>query len=172
MNLQHFYIFMHIWWLLKFFFPGGGYGMHTKPWRIARTFHLLTQQSLASINNKNSTILTKRPPLATTGPCGTHHHHWALVYWGIPSDLRSRPDQIQHLSGSLLSRWVAPMGVPTVDSTKKALTFTIYDCIMRIRPKKVCYLTKVRSFTLRLNEFYRNFRDFVVFKAEQLTSIL
>ena len=37
----------------------------------------------------------------------------------------------------------SPMGVPTFNSTEKALTFTIYDCILRIRPKNVCYLTKV-----------------------------
>ena len=34
----------------------------------------------------------------------------------------------------------SPMGVPTFNSTEKSLTFTIYDCILRIRPKKVCYL--------------------------------
>ena len=37
----------------------------------------------------------------------------------------------------------SPMGVPTFNSTEKALTFIIYDCILRIRSKKVCYLTKV-----------------------------
>ena len=31
------------------------------------------------------------------------------------------------------------MGVPIFNSTENALTFTIYDCILRIRSKKVCY---------------------------------
>ena len=43
------------------------------------------------------------------------------------------------------------MGVSTFNSTEKALTFTIYDCILRIRPKKVCYLTKVSHLDVQLN---------------------
>ena len=65
MNLQYFCIFMYIWWLLKcleMFF----YGKLAKPSRHARTFQLVSQQSLASINNKNPKILTKRPPVATS----------------------------------------------------------------------------------------------------------
>ena len=43
----------------------------TNPCRHDRTFQLVSQQSLASINNKNLNLITKRPPVATTG---------ALVY--------------------------------------------------------------------------------------------
>ena len=44
----------------------------------------------------------------------------------------------------------SPMDVPTFNSTEKALTFNIYYCILRIRPKKVCYLTKVSSLDVEL----------------------
>ena len=47
------------------------FGKFTKPCRHFRTFQLVSQQSLASINNKNPKILTKRPPVATTFPSGT-----------------------------------------------------------------------------------------------------
>ena len=42
------------------------------------TFQLVSQRSFTSINNKNSKILTKRPPVATTIPSGTQR-----LYWGI-----------------------------------------------------------------------------------------
>ena len=131
MNLQYICIFMYIWWLLV-----GGVLLWKayQTCRHARTFQLVSQQSLASINNKNPTILTKRPPVVTTVPLGTQRHHWALVYRGIPSDLRSRPEQSHH---ALLV------------TTEKALTFTIYDCILRIRPKR-CYLTKVSPLDVEL----------------------
>ena len=77
MNLQYFSIVMYILWLLKF-------------------FGCFFVESLPSINNKNPNILTKRPPVATTVSSGTQRHHWALVYRGIPSDLRSRPEQSHH----------------------------------------------------------------------------
>ena len=80
MKLQCFCIFMYIWWLLKFlgvFFCG----KLTKPCHHARTFQLVSQQSVASINKKKPKILTKRPPVATTVPSGILHHHWGI---GIP----------------------------------------------------------------------------------------
>ena len=80
MNLQYFCIFIYIWWLLKFvgvFFVWKAY----QTCRHARTFQLVSQQSLASINNKTPKILTKRPPVATTVPSGTQRHHWGI---GIP----------------------------------------------------------------------------------------
>ena len=40
--------------------------------------------------------------------------------------------------------------VPTFNSTEKAHTFTIYDCILRIRPKTVRYVTKVSPFDVEL----------------------
>ena len=81
MNLQYFCIFMYISWLLKF--VGVFCGKLTKPCRHARTFQLVSQQSLASINNKNQIFLTKRPPVATTVPSGTQRHHWEHWYTGV-----------------------------------------------------------------------------------------
>ena len=104
MNLQYFAFlcifdgFLNFWWCFL--------------WKAYQTlspcqnFPLVSQQSVASINNKNPTILTKRLPVATTVPSGTQRHHWALVYWGIPLNLRSRPQQSHHLPGALLSRWL------------------------------------------------------------------
>ena len=43
-------------------------GKHTKPCCHARTFQLVSQQSLASINNKNLKI----------APSGTQRHHWGI----------------------------------------------------------------------------------------------
>ena len=50
----------------------------SKPCRYDRTFQLVSQQSLASIIDKNSNILTKRPPVATTVPSGANTviEHW------------------------------------------------------------------------------------------------
>ena len=72
---------------------------------------------LASINNKNPTILTKRPPVAITVPSGTQRHPWALVYRGIPSDLRSRPSNSTTFlglcsPGDYRQSIESPMGVP------------------------------------------------------------
>ena len=57
---------------------------------------------LASIINEHHTILTKRLHVATAVPSGTQRHHWALMYRGIPSDLKYSPQQSQHLPGALL----------------------------------------------------------------------
>ena len=37
----------------------------------------------------------------------------------------------------------SPMGVPIFNYTENTLKFAIYDCVLRLRPKEVCYLTKV-----------------------------
>ena len=100
MNLQYFCIFMYIWWLLKFvgvFFCG----KLTKPCRHARTFQLVSQQSLASINNKNAKFKKKRLPVATTVPSRTQRYHWGIGISGytfgssmqdkIPKILTKRP---------------------------------------------------------------------------------
>ena len=58
-------------------------GKLTKPCLHAKTFELVSQQSLASINNKNPNILTKRPPVATTVPSDTQLHHWGIGIWWI-----------------------------------------------------------------------------------------
>ena len=99
---------------------------------------------LARINNKNPTILTKRPPVATTVPSGTQRYHWALVYrvyLRIFDPGPSNPTTFLGLCspGCYRQSIESPMGVSTFNSTEKVLTFTIYDCILRIRPKKVCY---------------------------------
>ena len=70
---------------------------HAKPGRHARTFQVVSQQSLASINNKNSKILTKRSPVSITVLSGTQRHRCGIDIPGIPSDLRSRPEQSHHL---------------------------------------------------------------------------
>ena len=124
-------------------------GKLTKLCRHARTFQWVSQQSLASINNKNPTILTKRSYVATTVPSGTQRHHWGIGIHVIPFrvfdpgpsnssiflGLCSPGDQRQSIE--------SPMCVLTFNSTEKALTYTIHDCILRTRPKKVRYLTKV-----------------------------
>ena len=50
--------------------------------------------------------LTKRSPVATTVTSGMNTVNGALVYRGIPSDLRFRPGQSNHLPGALLPRWL------------------------------------------------------------------
>ena len=71
---------MYIWYLLKFW-EAPFCRKLTKPCRHSRTVQLVSQQSLASINNKNLKIL-KQLPVATIVPSGTLHHRW-----GIDSDL-------------------------------------------------------------------------------------
>ena len=58
---------MYIWWLLKFLMV---FFMESLP------------ECLASINNKNPKILSKRPPVATTVPSGTQRHHWGIGIQG------------------------------------------------------------------------------------------
>ena len=132
-------------------------GNLAKPFRNARTFQLVNHQSLASINNKNSNIFTKRSPVATSVrfPSGTQCHHWGI---GIPgytfgSSIQARaipPPFWSSASPVTTDSLKSPKGVHTFNSTEKAFTFTIYDCILRIRHKKVCYLTKVSPFDVKL----------------------
>ena len=131
MKLQYFCIFVFIWWLLKFlvvFFCG----KLTKPCCHARTFKLVSQQSLTSIIfNKSAACIHHHCPL--------WHKHvtGALVYRGIPSDLRTRPE-IHHLPGALLPSWwlqavySLPKGDPTFNYTEKALELTIYDYDLKL----------------------------------------
>ena len=136
MNLQYFCIFMYIWRLLNLW---GCFFCRklTKPCHHARTFQLVSQQSLANIDNKNPTILAKRPAVATTVPSGTQGHR-SLVYQGIRLHLRSRPSNPTTFMGlCFLSDYrqsiKSPMVVPTFNSTEKVLKFTIYDCMLRLR---------------------------------------
>ena len=74
MKLQYFCIlcifddFLIFWW---WFFVWKAYQTMSP----CRTSKLVSQQSLASIINKNHKMLTKRPPVATV-PSGTQRHHW------------------------------------------------------------------------------------------------
>ena len=137
---------MFIWWLLNFFGVFFCWKL-TKPCRQARTFHLMSQQSLASINNKNSNILTKRPPVAITVTSDTHRHHWELVFSGIPSDLRSMPDQSHHLRGALLRRWLQAVyrvsnGCPNLQLRRNGAYIHYLWLNSENTIKKLCYLTK------------------------------
>ena len=98
---------MYYLWLLTFLcgaFLWNAYQTLPPKARHSRNFHLDSQQSLASIINKKTQILTKRPPVATTVPSNTNTVIGALVYRATPSDLRSRPKQSHHLSGALFPR--------------------------------------------------------------------
>ena len=120
---------------------------------LARTFQLVSQQKLsnwsASIDNKNPNILSKWPPVAITVPlrlpAPSLGHWYTGVYLRIFDPGPSNPTTFLGLfsPGDYRQSIESPMSFPTFNSTEKALTFTIYDCILRIRPKKVCYLTKV-----------------------------
>ena len=130
MNLQCFCIFVYIWWLLKFLMVSFC-GKLTNPYRHARTFQLYSQQNLASINNKNPKVLTKRTHEATTVPQAPSAIIGALVYQGMHSDLRSRPEESPHLPGALLPRWLKAVyrvcnGRPHLQLYRKGFTFTIY----------------------------------------------
>ena len=92
----------------------------------------------ASVINKRTIILTRRPPVDTTVPSGTERHHWLIGIPGIPSDLRLMPEQSHYLSGALLvgdyrQSIESPICVPTFNSTEIALRFTIYDYILILR---------------------------------------
>ena len=152
MNLQYLCIFMYIWWLLKLlgvFFCGN----LTKPCRHARTFQLVSQQSLARINNKNpdkTAACSHHCPLRHPAP--SLGHWYTGVYLRIFDPGPSIPTTFLGLCspGDYRQSIESPMGVPTFNSTEKSLTFTIYDWILRIRPKKVCYLTKVNPLDVEL----------------------
>ena len=80
--------------------------------------------------------------MAITIPSGMNTIIGALVYRGIPSDLRSRPKQSHHLPGALLPSEYrqsieSPMDVPTFNSTENALKFIVYNYILRLWQKKV-----------------------------------
>ena len=81
---DEFTIFLHIYVYIDGFLNFWGCFFLWKAYQTlsrARTFQLVSQQSLASINNKNFNILTRRPTVATTFPPGTKRHHWGI---GIP----------------------------------------------------------------------------------------
>ena len=153
-NLQYVGIFMYIWWLLKC----GGCGKLTKPYRHSRTFQVVSQRSLACINNKNSNILTKWPPVATTRPSGTQRHHWSIGVGGYTfgSSIQARAIPPPSWGSALpVTTIESPMGVLIYNSAEKALAFAIYDCIRRIRPnrcviwRKLTFIKKIKMMNLQ-----------------------
>ena len=135
------------WWLLKFlgvFFLWKAY----QPCRHARTFQLVSQQRLASINNKNPNILTKRRPVATTVSSGTQHHHWGI---GIPgytfrSSIQARA--VSPPSWVSAPRWLHAVcrvsnGRPHLQLYRKGAYFHYLWLYSENTAKKVCYLMKV-----------------------------
>ena len=85
-------------------------------------------------------------------PAPSLRHWYTGVYLRIFNPRPSNPTIFLRFysSGDYRQSIESPMDVPTFNSTEKALTFTIYDCILRIRPKKMCYLTKVSPLDVEL----------------------
>ena len=81
--------------------------------------------------------------------CPLRHPARSLGHWYTAVYLRIfDPETINptNLLGALLTRDYrqsieSPMGVPTVKSTEATLTFTIFDCVLRLRPTKVLLYT-------------------------------
>ena len=94
------------------------------------------QKGLSSIINKTSKILTKRPPVATTVPSGTHHGHWYTgVYIQIYDPGLSNPTFLGFCSPRDYRQSLqSSMGVLTFNSTE--------DCILRLWRNEVWYLMK------------------------------
>ena len=91
--------------------------------------------SASKVLSTNPTILTKRPPVATTFPSGmnTIIGHWYT--WGIPSDLRSRPEQSHHLPGALLPRllqavYIVSNGCPYLPLYKKRRLSSLFMIVL------------------------------------------
>ena len=123
---------MYIWWVLNFsvvVFQG----KLAKPCCNARTFQ----------------VVSKRPPIASTVLSSTNTVIGAFVYRGIPSDLRSRPEQSHQLPGACpppgsvsTGSLQSSMGIPcTFNSTEKAPKFTIYDYILTLLLTAVKWLS-------------------------------
>ena len=115
---------MYIWWLLKFlgvFFCG-----KQKPQNFNKS----------AVCSHHCSLSHLAPSLG----------NWYIgVYLRIFDSGPSNPTTFLGLCspGDYRQSIESPMGVPPFNFTEQALTFTVYDCILRIRPKKVCYLTKV-----------------------------
>ena len=144
MNLQYFDSLMYIWWLLKFvevFFC-----------RSARTFQLVSQQSWhQKPQNFNKTAACSHHyPLRHPAP--SLGHWYTGVYLRIFDPGPNNPTTFLALCspGDYKQSLESAMGCPTFSCKEKALTFTIYDCILRIRPKKVCYVAKVSPLDVEL----------------------
>ena len=137
---------MYIWWLLKFvevFFFWKAYQT------LSRCQNFPTAQPAKLVK-----LTTKTQKLKKNAACNHHcplrHPAPSLGQWYTVVYLRifdpgpSNPTTFLGLCspGDYRQSIESPMGVSTFNCTEKSLTFTIYDCILRIRSKKVCYLTK------------------------------
>ena len=87
---------MYIWWHLTIF--GSGFFVESLPNPVAmpEVTNLSASKAWQVLTTKNSKILTKRPPVATTVPSGIQGHHWGISIpgytigssiqaWAIPS---------------------------------------------------------------------------------------
>ena len=144
-RLQYFFIFMYIWWLLKFLVV---FFMESLPNLCchARTFQLVSQQSLASIINKKPHNFNKTVACSHHCSLCNEHRYWGI---GIPG----------YTFGSTIHAWTIPppswcsASPVTTDSLlslqwafppktlKKRRLNSLYECILRLRPKKVWHLT-------------------------------
>ena len=89
-----------------------------------------------------------QPPLSPQAPSAIIE---ALVYRGIPLDLRARPEQSQHLSGALLPRWLQVVYRVSNGRPHRQL----YTTILRLR-KKRCDIWWNLSLWLRSLFTYRH----------------
>ena len=167
----------------------------TKSCRHARTAKVVCQQSLASIikQKQKKKLLTKRPPVAITVPSGTNTVIWGIgipgytsviwgigipgytsVIWGIGIPGYTFGSSIQ--AGAFPPpSWCFPgdyrqsieslMGVPTFNSTEKALEFTNYDYILRLRQKDVIFDKILNLSSNTIKKSYNSLDKFEVFRS-------
>ena len=103
-----------------------------------------SQQSVASTIIKYHTALTERLTVATADLSGTQRIHWGIGVPGILSDFRSSPSSPTTFLGlcslgDYRQCIESPLIGPAFNSTEIGLTFTIYDCVLTLRSKKVLF---------------------------------
>ena len=88
---------------------------------------------------------------------GTNTNIRALVYWGIPSDMRSRPEQSHHLPEGLLARWLQVANwvsdgcpPPPLPVIRKGCLGWLFVITFLDNGKKVWYLSKFNPSTAAL----------------------
>ena len=107
------------------------YGKFMKPCHYAKTAQMVSQQSLTSIINKRPTKFNKtarlEPPLSPLA--------WSpsLGHWHDPGPSNQTNFLRLCSSNDYRQSIESPVGVFTFNSTEKALKFTIYDYILRLR---------------------------------------
>ena len=122
---------------------------------------VLPELSNWSASKALQVLTTKTPHFYKTAAC-SHHcalrhsapslgHWWTGVYLRIFNPGPSNSTTFLRLcsSGDYKQSIVeSSMSVPTFKSTEKALTFTIYDCILKIRLKMCVIWWKIGLWTL------------------------